>query len=95
LVDLRNKFEVEYRNKHLEHILEHLRFLVENKNPFVNESLNDLHHSHFLNVYWISDSHVKDDRFKYLFRGLGFKFFILAWGNEALGKTSSLLVHQL
>jgi len=54
------------------HVLEHLLLLVENENPLVNESLNYLHYTHFLNIYRVSDSHVEDDRFKYLFCSRGF-----------------------
>lgn len=61
-------FKIEDGNNHLAHGLEHLWFLIENKNPFVHECLNDFYHSHLLNINRIiPNSHVKDDRFKYWF----------------------------
>jgi hypothetical protein len=56
--------EVKDRNQHLTHVLKHLWLLVENKNAFVHKSLNDLDNSHFLNVDWIPDSYIENDRFK-------------------------------
>ena len=76
-VELRNRPEVEYRYEHLVHVLKHLWLLVENENPFVHKSLNHLYHSHLLNVNWVSDSHIEDDRFKYLLCGRSFKLFVL------------------
>lgn len=53
--------EVEDRNQHLTHVLEHLGLLIKNENAFVDESLNDFYHSHFLDVNRISDSHIEND----------------------------------